>query len=237
MNQRPHTNPQVVDCKARTLTSLHNVQEFPLDFVTNNTLQMMRISMNLNKTMQNALMKERIEGDDRRIESTKERDAGLIHALHHLCSLSSVNMKTVVVCIMHCPSCNPTTCQFLSAKIPTLVSYSYSLILITTHKLIVFILPLLSFIASPPNPFFAVSEDVLPFFAPSWLSPLENAYLWITGWKQSIAFELIDPLTNTQNTWCNSSMYETDQQVKKIEALREKIKAEEDTVEKEMELQ
>ncbi|KAL2529825.1 transcription factor-related [Forsythia ovata] len=90
---------------------------------------------------------------------------------------------------------------------------------------------------SPPNPFFAVSEDVLPFFAPVWLSPLENAYFWITGWKQSIAFELSDPLTNTRNTWCNSSRYETDQQVKKIEALREKIKAEEETVEKEIELQ
>ncbi|KAL2543542.1 transcription factor-related [Forsythia ovata] len=81
------------------------------------------------------------------------------------------------------------------------------------------------------------NEDVLPFFAPVWLSPLENAYLWITGWKQLIAFELIDPLTNTQNTCCNSSKYETDQHVKKIEALREKIKAEKEMVEKEMELQ
>ncbi|KAL2473691.1 DOG1 domain-containing protein [Forsythia ovata] len=79
-------------------------------------------------------------------------------------------------------------------------------------------------------------EDVLPFFAPVWLSPLENAYLWITGWKQSIAFELIDPLTNTQTPGATQAdMRPT--QVKKIEALREKIKAEEETVEKEMELQ
>ncbi|KAL0407434.1 UNVERIFIED_CONTAM: protein DOG1-like 4 [Sesamum latifolium] len=49
----------------------------------------------------------------------------------------------------------------------------------------------------------AAHEDVLAFFAPVWLSPLENAYLW----------------------------------VKKIEALRVKIKVEEERVEREMERQ
>ncbi|KAL7243556.1 hypothetical protein ACSBR1_015871 [Camellia fascicularis] len=37
-------------------------------------------------------------------------------------------------------------------------------------------------------------EDVLAFFVPIWLSPLENAYHWVTGWKPLMAFRLVDSL-------------------------------------------
>ncbi|XP_028769778.1 protein DOG1-like 4 [Neltuma alba] len=37
-------------------------------------------------------------------------------------------------------------------------------------------------------------EDVLPFFAPTWLTPLENASSWITGWKPSMVFRLFRSL-------------------------------------------
>nr|XP_009773805.1 PREDICTED: TGACG-sequence-specific DNA-binding protein TGA-2.1-like [Nicotiana sylvestris] len=37
----------------------------------------------------------------------------------------------------------------------------------------------------------AAHEDILSFFNPVWLSPLENAYLWVTGWKPSMAFRLV----------------------------------------------
>ncbi|CBI30697.3 unnamed protein product, partial [Vitis vinifera] len=43
----------------------------------------------------------------------------------------------------------------------------------------------------------AAHEDVLAFFSPVWLSPLENAYLWVTGWKPSTAFRLIESLRQT----------------------------------------
>ncbi|KAI3466744.1 hypothetical protein Pfo_023407 [Paulownia fortunei] len=77
----------------------------------------------------------------------------------------------------------------------------------------------------------AAHEDVLAFFTPVWLSPLENAHLWITGWKPSIAFRLIESLRSARL----SGM--TEEQVKKIEALRVKIKVEEERVEREMERQ
>ena len=40
-------------------------------------------------------------------------------------------------------------------------------------------------------------EDVLAFFSPAWLSPLENACLWVTGWKPSMVFQVIDRLRKT----------------------------------------
>ncbi|KAF2303157.1 hypothetical protein GH714_014200 [Hevea brasiliensis] len=33
-------------------------------------------------------------------------------------------------------------------------------------------------------------EDVLAFFCPIWISPLENAYSWVTGWKPSAVLKL-----------------------------------------------
>lgn len=73
----------------------------------------------------------------------------------------------------------------------------------------------------------AAHDDVLAFFSgPVWLSPLETAYLWITGWKPSAAFRLLGA------AGCGSL---TEEQVKRIEALRSRMKAEEERVEREME--
>lgn len=82
----------------------------------------------------------------------------------------------------------------------------------------------------------AANEDVLAFFAPIRRSPLENAYLLITGWKPSMAFQLIDSLTKAQTPGASLAGM-TDEQMKKIEALREKIKAEEDMARREMDRQ
>ncbi|XP_073154180.1 protein DOG1-like 4 [Henckelia pumila] len=81
-------------------------------------------------------------------------------------------------------------------------------------------------------------EDVLAFFNPIWLSPLENAYMWITGWKPSMAFRLIETLSNAAERQCGGSLRGmTEEQGKKMEALRVKIGVEEERVEREMERQ
>ncbi|XP_073057526.1 protein DOG1-like 4 [Primulina eburnea] len=80
-------------------------------------------------------------------------------------------------------------------------------------------------------------EDVLAFFHSVWLSPLENAYLWITGWKPSMAFRLVDTLSKSERQSGGSLRGITEEQVKKIEALRVKIGLEEERVEREMERQ
>ncbi|CAI8590996.1 unnamed protein product [Vicia faba] len=68
-------------------------------------------------------------------------------------------------------------------------------------------------------------EDVALFFSPTWVTPLENAYLWITGWKPSTVFCILGKLDMT------------DEQKKKVEGLRMKTKMEEEKVEGEMERQ
>lgn len=83
----------------------------------------------------------------------------------------------------------------------------------------------------------SANEDVLAFFTPIWLSPLENAYLWVTGWKPSMAFRLVDSLRKAQGAAGASLANLTEEQVRKIEALRVKMKAEEERVEREMERQ
>ncbi|XP_057791335.1 protein DOG1-like 4 [Salvia miltiorrhiza] len=73
----------------------------------------------------------------------------------------------------------------------------------------------------------AAHDDVLAFFSgPVWLSPLETAHLWITGWKPSAAFRLL-------RAACGGAV--TEEQVRKIELLRVRMKAEEERVEREME--
>ncbi|MED6148457.1 hypothetical protein PIB30_053341 [Stylosanthes scabra] len=74
-------------------------------------------------------------------------------------------------------------------------------------------------------------EDVLVFFSPVWLSPLENAYLWITGWKPSTAFKVLESLKNS------NFFNMTEEQKRKIEELRMRTKMEEEKVEREMERQ
>nr|GMD04470.1 protein DOG1-like 4 [Ipomoea batatas] len=71
----------------------------------------------------------------------------------------------------------------------------------------------------------AAREDVLAFFAPVWLTSLESVYVWVTGWKPSTAFRLVP----------RAGMSE--EQAKKVEILKAKIKAEEEKVEREMERQ
>lgn len=79
----------------------------------------------------------------------------------------------------------------------------------------------------------AAHEDVLVFFSPVWLSPLENAYQWVTGWKPSTVFRLVESLRKSSTTTTLRELSE--QQVKKVEELRVKIRLEEEKVEREME--
>ncbi|XP_027163199.1 protein DOG1-like 4 [Coffea eugenioides] len=81
------------------------------------------------------------------------------------------------------------------------------------------------------------SEDVLAFFTPVWLSPLENAYLWITGWKPSMILRLVDSLRKGQVPGATSLADLSEEQVKKIEGLRSRIRVDEEKVEREMERQ
>ncbi|KAH0697005.1 hypothetical protein KY290_014437 [Solanum tuberosum] len=71
----------------------------------------------------------------------------------------------------------------------------------------------------------AAHEDILAFFTPMWLSPLEIVYSWITGWKPSMAFRLV-----------GGGAF-SDEQLKNIDGLRVKIRGEEEKVEREMERQ
>lgn len=80
-------------------------------------------------------------------------------------------------------------------------------------------------------------DDVLAFFTPLWLTPLENAYLWVTGWKPSMAFRLIDSLKQKAEAAGLSLAGMNEDQARRIEALRVNIKAEEEKVEREMERQ
>ncbi|GMN43536.1 hypothetical protein TIFTF001_012734 [Ficus carica] len=79
----------------------------------------------------------------------------------------------------------------------------------------------------------AAHEDVLAFFSPVWLSPLENAYQWVTGWKPSTVFRLVESLRKSSTTTTLRGLSE--EQVKKVEELRVKIRLEEEKVEREME--
>ncbi|XP_057752756.1 protein DOG1-like 4 [Arachis stenosperma] len=74
-------------------------------------------------------------------------------------------------------------------------------------------------------------EDIVIFFSPPWLTPLEKAYLWITGWKPSTAFKVLESLKK-------SNLFEmTEEQERKIEGLRMRMRMEEEKVEREMERQ
>ncbi|MBA0569667.1 hypothetical protein Golob_003383 [Gossypium lobatum] len=77
----------------------------------------------------------------------------------------------------------------------------------------------------------AAHEDVLVFYCPVWLSKLENACSWLTGWKPSMIFGVVESMRR------KSVAELTEEQVRKIEQLRVKIKLEEEKVEREMERQ
>lgn len=72
--------------------------------------------------------------------------------------------------------------------------------------------------------------DVFAFFSPPWSTPLENAYSWFTGWKPSTAFRVIEAL-RARGTVMGED------QMKRIEQLRVKVRLEEERVEREMERQ
>ncbi|KAK7302953.1 hypothetical protein RJT34_13850 [Clitoria ternatea] len=73
-------------------------------------------------------------------------------------------------------------------------------------------------------------DDVLVFFSPTWLSPLENAYLWMTGWKPSMVFKVLESTRN-------NVLEMTEEQQRKTKELRVRIRMEEEKVEREMERQ
>ncbi|KAL9236842.1 hypothetical protein vseg_011466 [Gypsophila vaccaria] len=79
-------------------------------------------------------------------------------------------------------------------------------------------------------------EDVLAFFAPQWLSPLESAFSWVTGWKPTSLFRLVDSLRRTRAP-LTSLVHLTEDQAQRILSLSLKIKSEEGRVEREMERQ
>ncbi|KAL7089152.1 hypothetical protein ACP275_13G171100 [Erythranthe tilingii] len=86
----------------------------------------------------------------------------------------------------------------------------------------------------------SAADDVLAFFTPLWLTALENAYLWVTGWKPSMAFRLVESLKKADAGQSGGDGGATlagltEEQVRKIEGLRVKMKAEEEKVEREME--
>lgn len=79
-------------------------------------------------------------------------------------------------------------------------------------------------------------EDVLAFYHPVWMSPLENAYAWVTGWKPSTVFRLLDSLNKPSPAVEGPSTFNmTEEQQRKVEELRIKIRMEEEKVEREME--
>lgn len=75
----------------------------------------------------------------------------------------------------------------------------------------------------------AHGADVLSFFSPSWMSSLGSAYLWFTGWKPSLAFNLVDSLR--RGVMGELSEY----QLEKVEEVKRKARSEEEKVERRME--
>ncbi|KAH7568768.1 hypothetical protein ACOSP7_011812 [Xanthoceras sorbifolium] len=79
-------------------------------------------------------------------------------------------------------------------------------------------------------------EDVFVFYCPVWISKLESAYSWITGWKPSTVFRLVDSMRKGRVAGPRLSEL-TEQQLKRIEELRLRIRLEEEKVERDMERQ
>ncbi|GLT68330.1 hypothetical protein SLA2020_405750 [Shorea laevis] len=79
-------------------------------------------------------------------------------------------------------------------------------------------------------------EDVLAFFSPVWLTNPEKVFSWVTGWKPSGMFRLLDTMKET-GVLGGSLGRLTAEQGMKIKELRVKIRLEEEKVEREMERQ
>ncbi|QCD76866.1 protein DOG1-like 4 [Vigna unguiculata] len=78
----------------------------------------------------------------------------------------------------------------------------------------------------------AGTENVLIFFSPPWMNPLEHAQLWMTGWKPSTVFRQLENLKKKGNVFVM-----TEEQEKRMEDLKVRVRMEEDKVEREMERQ
>lgn len=85
----------------------------------------------------------------------------------------------------------------------------------------------------------AKGGNVFIYFSPPWMTPLERAYSWMTGWKPSMAFKLVDALrAGPGSSPFGGSFGEVSEvQAKGIERLRMKTRHEEDKVERDMERQ
>ncbi|KAI4298151.1 hypothetical protein L6164_031744 [Bauhinia variegata] len=100
---------------------------------------------------------------------------------------------------------------------------------------------LLSKVTSHVKEFYTVKwaearENCLPFFSPIWLSPLENAYLWVTGFKPSMVYGFVDSAKNPRVPAEGVAPFVvTAEQGRKIEELRIRTRMEEEKVEREME--
>ncbi|KAI4304417.1 hypothetical protein MLD38_039931 [Melastoma candidum] len=81
--------------------------------------------------------------------------------------------------------------------------------------------------------------NVFLFFSPPWMTPLERAYSWMTGWKPSMAFKLVDALraAPTSSPFGRPFGIVSEEQAKGIERLRARMRHEEDKVEGDMERQ
>ena len=77
----------------------------------------------------------------------------------------------------------------------------------------------------------AIGEDVLAFFGPVWLNPLEKSCFWLTGWKPSTAFRMLDRL---RKSW-RPTVVLVEAQVRRLEELRVKTRFDEERIETEME--
>lgn len=81
----------------------------------------------------------------------------------------------------------------------------------------------------------AAHEDVLAFYTPTrWLTPLENAHFWFTGFKPTTVFKLIDTLK--QKPEGSSALNElSEAQMKAIGDIKMRVKMEEEKVGSDME--
>ncbi|KAL2340590.1 hypothetical protein Fmac_008530 [Flemingia macrophylla] len=72
-------------------------------------------------------------------------------------------------------------------------------------------------------------DEVPDFFSPPWLSPLENAFMWMTGWKPAVVLRLLETLKKQE------ALVLSEEQGRKMQDLRVRISMQEERVEAEME--
>lgn len=80
----------------------------------------------------------------------------------------------------------------------------------------------------------AAHANVLLLFSPPWLTSFEISYLWMTGWKPSLAFRLVDTLRRVVVPGMGLGGL-SEAQLSSIEQMRVGTRMEEEKVEMEME--